>query len=108
MISSVSGGSALALLSVFGRPSATQAAEAPPTAQRPTAPPPPPPGGNGADAQSLFGALLSDSGETLDSLMAQLIDDLDQDGDGALNASELTAAFQPSDASPKPRPKPLT
>lgn len=90
MISALSGSSALSLLSMFGRSETVSGSSPPPAASRPPPPPPPTSQGNGASAQSLFDALVSgDGSDGLSAMMAEL----DQDGDGALNAEEMTQAF---------------
>lgn len=90
MISALSGSSALSLLSMFGRSETVSGSSPPPAASRPPSPPPPTSQGNGASAQSLFDALVSgDGSDGLSAMMAEL----DQDGDGALNAEEMTQAF---------------
>lgn len=96
MISALSGNSALSLLSMFGRPQQAGGATQTRSAQRPPPPPPPPPQGNGASAKSIFDALMGGDDQTsaLDDVLGQLVSGLDQEGDGSLNAKELTSAFQ--------------
>ncbi len=94
MISALSGNSALALLSVFGRGQQPSGATETRKADRP--PPPPPPEGNGASAQSVFEGLLA----SIDT--KKLIAGLDGNADGKVDAEELTKAFAKSDTQVKP------
>lgn len=100
MISALSGNSALALLSMFGRSQpASGASQEAQAARKPPPPPPPPSQGNGVSARSIFDALVSGSsttsdGATVDDVLGQLVADLDADGDGSLSEEELTQAYQ--------------
>lgn len=92
MISALSGGGALSLLSIFGRsPAASAITEARAAARSPAGPPPPLPEGNGASAQSIFEALFGqDAGRGLEEAFTRL----DRDGNGGLTAAEVGRAFQ--------------
>ena len=96
MISALSGNSALALLSVFGRGQQASGATETRKAEHPPPPPPPPPEGNGASAQSVFEGLLA----SIDT--KKLIAGLDGDGDGKVDAAELTKAFAKKDIQVRP------
>ena len=94
MISALSGAGSRALLSLFGRPkSQAPADEISPVASRQAASNSLPDTARGASPESLFAALVEQTGAPAD-LSSQAISALDRDGSGTLSAAELMQAYQ--------------